>query len=103
MLSLGIHDEDMSALLADHGLPSDYAEAINLAVMLRAIKGDIEAVKYIRDTIGEKPKENTVIQVAATPMSDADMSQYSDAELEAMLESDDHKMLCVSDGQTENG
>ena len=33
-------------------------EAVNLAQVRRAMKGDTKAAEYVRDTIGEKPSEN---------------------------------------------
>lgn len=35
----------------------DYAAAIGCVVIQKAVKGDLSAMSFIRDTIGEKPKE----------------------------------------------
>lgn len=35
----------------------DYATAIGCVVIQKAVKGDLSAMSFIRDTIGEKPKE----------------------------------------------
>lgn len=51
MKSLGIKDEDM-----------DNQMAINVSLLGKALKGDIQAYKEIRDTIGEKPKEQVEIE-----------------------------------------
>ena len=35
----------------------DYAAAIGCVVIQKAAKGDLSAIGFVRDTIGEKPKE----------------------------------------------
>ena len=56
-------------------------EAMSLAVFNRAMKGDIRAIEFVRDTIGEKPATN--IQV--TNEKTTNLSQITDAQLQALL------------------
>lgn len=40
----------------------DYATAIGCAVIQKAAKGDLSAAGFVRDTIGEKPKEEISLE-----------------------------------------
>ena len=56
-------------------------EAMSLAVFNRAMKGDIRAIEFIRDTIGEKPATN--IQV--TTEKSTNLSRLTEAQLNALI------------------
>lgn len=47
-------------LLLEQG---DTQEKISLAILQKAMQGDIKAYESIRDTVGEKPKENIDLAV----------------------------------------
>ena len=82
-------DEETRAALVSLGMEPSIANAVNLAVLKRAQTGDIEAARYVRDTIGEKPTEMTALQVSSQPVRAMDLTQLSDAELEALADQSD--------------
>ena len=73
------------------GIEPSIANAVNLAVLKRAQLGDIEAARYVRDTIGEKPTETTALQISNQPIRAMDLTQLSDAELEALADRADEE------------
>ena len=77
--------------MAAAGMEPSIANAINFAVLRKAQTGDIEAARYVRDTIGEKPTETTAIQVSNQPIRAMDLTQLSDAELEALADRTDEE------------
>jgi len=86
MLSLECDDEQAAAALQALGLDPTFANAANLSVLRRAVHGDVECLRYIRDTIGEKPTEAFQLGVYNTPVKALDMTKLSDAELEALAD-----------------
>lgn len=52
--------EELLALLAQ----DNYQERISLSLLMKATSGDTKAFEVIRDTIGEKPKENISVGVS---------------------------------------
>ena len=86
MLFLDCDDEQLCGELEKLGLDTTFAGAMNLAVLRRALRGDIECVRYIRDTLGEKPTESMQLGVFNTPVKALDMTKLSDAELEALAD-----------------
>ena len=86
MLTLQCDDEQAAAALQALGLDPTFANAANLSVLRRAVHGDVECLRYIRDTIGEKPTEAFQLGVSNTPVKALDMTKLSDAELEALAD-----------------
>jgi hypothetical protein len=86
LLRIECDDEEACAALKELGLDETFANAANLSVMRRALKGDVEALRYIRDTIGEKPTEAMQLGVYNTPVKALDLTKLSDAELEALAD-----------------
>lgn len=84
-------DEAVAEALISAGMEPSIANAINFAVLRKAQTGDIEAARYVRDTIGEKPTETTAIQVSNQPIRAMDLTQLSDAELEALADRADEE------------
>ena len=86
ILTVEVTDEEIRAELESKGLPSTLESAMCYAAIKRAIRGDIEAARFVRDTLGEKPLST----LAVTPMSELppveymDLSKYSDDELRRM-------------------
>lgn len=89
ILAIGCDDEEACEALKALGLEPDFANAANLAVLRKAVRGDVEALRYIRDTIGEKPTEQTQLSVLNQPVKALDMTKLSDAELQALADRDD--------------
>lgn len=86
LLRIECDDEEACKALRSLGLDETFANAANLSVMRRALKGDVECMRYIRDTIGEKPTESMQLGVFNTPVKALDMTKLSDAELEALAD-----------------
>ena len=84
-------DEAVAEALISAGMEPSIANAINFAVLRRAQTGDIEAARYVRDTIGEKPTETTALQISNQPVRAMDLTQLSDAELEALADRADEE------------
>lgn len=67
LLSLYGDDNPVLALMDDDpDKEVTLIEAISLAVFNRAMKGDVRALEFIRDTIGERPATNVNISSDAT-------------------------------------
>ena len=84
-------DEAVAEALISAGMEPSIANAINFAVLRKAQTGDIEAARYVRDTIGEKPTETTAPQISNQPIRALDLTQLSDAELEALADRTDEE------------
>jgi hypothetical protein len=86
ILSLECDDKEAVNALKALGLDESFANAANLAVLRRAVKGDVESLRYIRDTIGEKPREGLEIgNLDGKPLASIDMSKLTDDELKALI------------------
>ena len=86
ILFLMCDDEEAVAALQALGLTPNFANAANLAMLRKAIKGDVEAMKYIRDTIGEKPADTTQLTLLDKPVAAQDLTQLTDEELEYLAD-----------------
>lgn len=89
IMSLDCDDEEAALACQALGLDASFANAANLAVIRRAVRGDVECMRYIRDTMGEKPTESMQLGVFNTPVKALDMTKLSDAELEALADRSD--------------
>ena len=88
ILSLECDDDEAVKALKALGLDESFANAANLAVLRRAVKGDVESLRYIRDTIGEKPRDGLEIgNLDGKPLATIDMSSMTDDELRALIAS----------------
>jgi len=58
-------------------------EAATYAAMLKAIRGDIKALEYIRDTLGEKPTDKISAEVTALTPEDKELLERVSKRLEA--------------------
>lgn len=85
IMALEEFDPERKALLMSLGLEGNVADSINVAVANKARDGDIEAVRYMRDTIGEKPREGLELgNLDDRPLATIDMSKLTDEQLQAM-------------------
>ena len=56
---------ELAAIIRDNkGNETTVKNAITKAAVQKALKGDLRAQEFIRDTIGEKPVENIVVSTA---------------------------------------
>lgn len=90
ILSLEVSDEALRAELEKMGLDPSYSNAISMAAIRKAAAaGDIEAARFTRDTVGEKPTEALNLGITGKPVKALDLSQLSDEELEALADQAD--------------
>ena len=83
-LKAGVTDASMEEALKAIGLEPTMQNAILLAAIGKAMTGDIEAARFVRDTIGEKPTE--ALQISAVQdVQSMDVSGLTDAELQAII------------------
>lgn len=88
ILSAPLETEDekfraLKALGIEHPKQED---AVMLAASQKAMSGDIEAVRFLRDTLGEKPTEAFNMNLTGKPVKALDLSGLSDQELEALAD-----------------
>jgi len=87
MLALDLEDADEAvAALKKLGLKPNQENALMLAALAKAKSGDIEALRFVRDTLGEKPTENYNLGMADKPIRSIDLSELSDEELAALAD-----------------
>lgn len=90
ILATPISSEDEAfAQLKALGLEANHENAMMLASAKRAMLGDIEAARFVRDTVGEKPTEAFNLAVHNGPIKALDMAGLSDQELEALADQTD--------------
>ena len=83
-LQAGNLDQSRREALAALGMEDTLQNSILLAAIQKAMTGDIEAARFVRDTIGEKPTE--ALQIAAVQdVQQMDVSGLTDAELQAII------------------
>ena len=82
ILSMPVDDPETKEMLKALGLDDTFQTAIDLAQIRKAQKGDTDAARMIRDTVGEKPREGLEIgNLADRPFETLDLTQMSDAQL----------------------
>ena len=86
ILDLKLTEEEGAKKLEELGLDPTWSTDANVAVMQKARRGDVESLRYVRDTIGEKPRDGLEIgNLDGQPLSTIDMSQLSDEQLKALI------------------
>lgn len=87
ILSLDVTDDQLKKKLVELGLDPTFSNAISLSSIQKAAAlGDIEAARFARDTVGEKPTEALQMAITDKPIKSLDLSQLSDDELEALAD-----------------
>lgn len=85
LLAADIRDEEKRAELILLGIEPSVAGQLNLEVIKKAENGDLNAMKYIRDTIGEKPRTGMDIgNLENKPFETIDLSALSDTQLKIL-------------------
>ena len=87
ILSSPIDDKEKAKKLKEAGFPATYGGAMAFAATAKAVDGDIEAARFVRDTVGEKPTESYQMNVTDKPVKSLDLTQLTDEEREAMVAS----------------
>lgn len=86
VMTMEVDDPVVHAKLRELGLDPTHDMAITMAAVKKAENGDIEATRYLRDTKGEKPTEALQMSISDKPIKSLDLTQLSDAELEALAD-----------------
>ena len=82
ILSMPPDDPEVLQMLEKLGLDPTNQTVIDLAQIRKAQVGDTDAARFVRDTVGEKPREGLEIgNLADRPFETLDLSQLSDAQL----------------------
>lgn len=74
-------EQALQQALEQAGLPNTNAYAMMLAATQRALRGDVEALRFIRDTRGEKPTESMQMDWCSKDVKSLDMAALSDEQL----------------------
>lgn len=85
LLSAQLTPEQADTQLKELGLET-FGGAIALAQIRRALTGDTDAARFCRDTAGDKPTEAMTLALTDKPVKAMDLTQLSDAELEALAD-----------------
>ena len=88
IMELKLTPEEGADKLEALGLDPTWATDANVAVMQKARRGDVESLRYLRDTIGEKPHEGLEIgNLDGQPIATMDLSAMTDDQLRALIAS----------------
>lgn len=80
-------DEVLEELRAAGMENATSAEAITISALIRALRGDVEAMRFIRDTAGEGPKNRVELSGdPSRPVSTLDLRDLTDAQLLEIIE-----------------
>lgn len=77
--------EEAKKKLQDMGLDGTWMDQLSQAQVDKASRGDTEAFRAVRDTIGENPRQAVDVGLTSGPVSGMDLSQLSDDQLRAMI------------------
>ena len=77
--------EEAKKKLQDMGLDGTWMDQLSQAQVDKASRGDTEAFRAVRDTIGENPRQAVDVGLTNGPVSGMDLSQLSDDQLRAMI------------------
>lgn len=87
LLVLPEDDPQVREVLLRLGLDGTMQDAINLAQYVKAKRGDVDAFRAIRDTVGEKPRDELEVGgLADRPIAHIDMSKLTDEQLMALAD-----------------
>ena len=77
--------EEAKKKLQSMGLDGTWMDQLSQAQVDKASRGDTEAFRAVRDTIGENPRQAVDVGLTNGPVSGMDLSQLSDDQLRAMI------------------
>lgn len=85
ILKLDVPDERKKRALEELGLDPTVLNAINIAIGKCAYSGDVEAARFLRDTVGERPRDGIEIGgLDGKPIQAMDLSGMTDEQLRAL-------------------
>lgn len=73
MLATPLPNDDLKAKIEAMGFSDEennYNTLLGMTTLNKALKGDVRAIEFVRDTIGEKPKEEIEISEAPKIVDD---------------------------------
>ena len=78
-------DPETLAMLQQIGLDGTTRDSMTLAQIMRAIRGDPESFRLVRDTIGEKPRDEIELgNLDGRPFESLDLSSLTNDQLRAL-------------------
>ena len=83
---LGAVDQQTAQELERLGLEANCVNAISLAAVKAAQEGELDAARFVRDTVGEKPSQALDLEVRASNVRALDLSKLSDEQLEMLAD-----------------
>lgn len=84
MLDCQIPDTEAAEALKALGFEGTFRDGMTRAMLEKALKGDVEAGRFVRDTVGEKPREGVDLSFEDKPLSAIDMSKLTDEQLQQL-------------------
>ena len=82
-----LETDEIAGELEMRGFDDSYAAAIMLSAVSKAMHGDIEAARFVRDTAGQKPKDQVEIgNINGIPLMRKEMANLSDEAIMAMIQ-----------------
>jgi len=92
-------DDDIERWLTAVGYEPTFENAMTLSALLKAARGDIEAARFVRDTLGEKPTETFNLAVSDKPVQSLNLAEHSDDELQALADRADEVPALPENGE----
>ena len=77
--------EEAKQKLQSMGLDGTWMDQLSQAQVDKASRGDTEAFRAVRDTIGENPRQAVDVGLTSGPLCGMDLTQLSDDQLRAMI------------------
>lgn len=84
MLDCKIPEAEQAEALKALGFDGTFRDGMTLAMLVKACKGDVEAGRFVRDTVGEKPREGFDLTLDERPLASIDMGKLTDEQLLAL-------------------
>lgn len=84
MLDGDAPDAEQREALKAAGFDGTYRDVMALAMLEKACRGDVEAGRFVRDTVGEKPREGVDVSLDEKPLASIDMSKLTDEQLQQL-------------------
>lgn len=80
-LATELEEGEAKERLVALGFDPTMLNQMGLATLQKAMVGDIEAARFVRDSVGEKPREGLDVGIEDKPLASLDMSKLSDDQL----------------------
>lgn len=84
MLDCQIPDAERAEALKALGFDGTFRDGMSVAMLEKACRGDVEAGRFVRDTVGEKPREGVDLSIEDKPLASIDMSKLTDEQLQQL-------------------